>query len=291
MMVSSKAKNKVTIFFDTRNKFKKNINFLDRPLFIPSRARVGLQEYSDGKGYEIKCPTGLPVAHDIDVLNYLLYLAQYTHKSELKFSRMGDLLKALHRTCGKHNYTSVQDSINRWSKMELSFKADSFYLKQGKGTTIGRIHILTLKGIGKNGVIVKMNDDFLELNNRKFSKVIPVQLMERLTPYSKRVFEILSKNEKNFNNTQQWRIGFGKFRLKVPVISEKEDYRILASTKKAVKEINSVLPSYKYDYQYDVERDVRNRDNLLFKKEDIVVRSSQAKFRNPIDDYDELYVS
>jgi hypothetical protein len=261
--------------------FKRNINFLEKPLFVASRNRVKMDEYCDGRGYEIRCKTGLPVSYDIDVLNYLVYKSQHVHGNELDFRSVKDLLDALKYSCGTTSYLLIMESLDRWANTEASFKNDCFYLTADKSITIKKICFLTLKFFkGQRRFVVKMDPDFMEYNSKRYSKVIPVQLMQQLTPHSKRLYEILAKNDTNLYNQEIWPIGIDKLRRKLLTATEKPDFKILYSVKKSIKQINEVIPVFGLKYKYNACRDARNPHNILFQRFDFNIRGSRDKSRS-----------
>ena len=182
---------------DVNLKYKRNINFLDKPLFIPSRTSITQQEYRDGKGYGIKCPEGLPVAYDIDVLNFLMHRAQLAWKTGLEFKSMRDLLQKLGYSDGKANYERVERSLDKWSSTKVNFKNRTFYMQGGRRITVRDLSILTYERSISNSVLITFDDDFFNFNAQGYSQLFQIKLMTELTPYSKRVFEILKKNDKN----------------------------------------------------------------------------------------------
>jgi hypothetical protein len=261
--------------------FKRNINFLEKPLFVASRTRVEMDEYCDGRGYEIRCKTGLPVSYDIDVLNYLVYKSQYVHGNELDFHSMKDLLDALKYSNGMQSYLLIMESLDRWANTEASFKNDCFYLTADKSITIDKVRFLTLKLFnGQRRFVVKMDPDFMEYNSKRYSKVIPVELMQQLTPHSKRLYEILSKNDTNLYNQEIWPIGIDKLRRKLLTATEKTDSKILYSVKESIKQINEVIPVFGLKYLYKAHRDARNPHNIRFQRYDFNIRGSQDKSRS-----------
>ena len=265
-------------------KYKRNINFLDKPLFIPSRTSITQQEYLDGKGYGIKCPEGLPVAYDIDVLNFLMHRAQLTWKPGLEFKTMRDLLKHLGYTDGKANYEMVERSLHKWSQTKINFKNRTFYKKGGRRITVRDLSILTYERSISNSVLITFDDDFFYFNTLAYSQLFPIRLMTKLTPYSKRVFEILKKNDKNLYAFAPWKIGFDKLKLKMPTLAETPSSKLLWSLKKSVEEINTLLPRFGMPYCYRMERDPGNKDNAMVRKLPFRVRISRDSPRILVDD-------
>ncbi len=248
-------------------KYKRNINFLEKPLFIPSRTSVSQEEYSDGKGYKIKCSEGLPVSYDIDVLNFLMHRAQLAWKTELEFRTMRDLLRHLGYSDGKASYERVERSLDKWSKTRVSFRNFTFYIQGGDHINVGNLSILTYERGRTNSVLIKIDDDFFDFNRQGYSQLFQIKLMTQLTPYSKRVFEILRKNDKNLDWSTPWKIGFDKLMLKIPTLTETTTPKLLWSWKKSVEEINRLMPGFGMRYRYTIERDPDNKDNMLIRKD------------------------
>lgn len=252
---------------DRNTKVTKNINLLDRPLFIPSRVKVQRDIYSDGRGYEIKCTHGLPVSYDIDLLNLLLQKAQSTNKAEVAFRSMSELLQTLGYSPGKRNYELVTESLERWSHTYLSFRNNTFYVGSGRYTTVERVGILTINRIDRGGVKILINDQFIGLNSRKFATSFPIKLMSTLTPFSKRLFEILKKNDKNFLHGAIWSISIDKLKLKIPVLSPIVNSKLLWMIEKSCDEINRENRRYGSRSDYYVLRSSTNNDIIRFTKE------------------------
>ena len=229
------------------------------------RIAVADTEYSDETGYEITCPFGLPVAYDIDVLNYFMYRAQLSHSTELEFKTIRELLTALGYTDARANYERVVGSLKKWRSTRLSFSSRSFYVDQKRRITVRDLHVLDYKVSNVNTLLINIDEGFFAYNLEQYSRPFPLSLMERLTPYSKRIFELLRKNDTNLAGSQPYRIGFSKLALKVPIQATTTS-KLLWVWKKSIQEINGLMPTYGMKYQYLIERDPQNSLNAMIRK-------------------------
>jgi len=245
-------------------KYKRNINFLDKPLFIPSRVDIPDTLYDDGRGYEISCELGLPVAHDIHVLNHLMCMAQDNNRSTVQFDSMKELISLLGYSDGSANYTMVERSLNKWSDVVLRFRSSSFYVRPGRRESHHYIRVLDRWDVEGNKVRIVINSRFLSYNMMKYSISFNLSLMCILAPYSRRLYEILKKNDGNFKRDDGWRIGFDKMRAKLPVLSQISDARLLSSLIKSCRKINRAIRQRRSRYYYWVARSQDNRNVLTF---------------------------
>ncbi len=252
---------------DLQIKVVKNINLLDRPLFIPSRTRVEQDVYNDQNGYEISCPTGLPVSKDIDLLNLLLHKTQATRGLlTVEFDSMSDLLQELGYSVGEKNYAAVRQSLECWGQTQICFQQESLYIGRGRYGGLPRTHILQVSH-PHNGLRIEFNRHFLDLNNSSsYVMKFPLKLMPKFTPFSKRLFEILRKNEKNFEQELQWKISLDKLRRKMPIINGLSNAKFVYQVKDSCNEINEKMHRYGMRHGYAVERGGRRYQIFIFNK-------------------------
>lgn len=252
---------------DIQIRFAKNINLLDRPLFIPSRIRIDRNIYNDQNGYELFCPNGLPVSNDIDILNLLLHKSQITNQHIIEFDSTSEFLGELGYSLGERNYDFVRASLERWGQTIINFQQGTFYIGRGRYSRLTRTGILQVNRLDDKGIRIELNRAFLDINNASnFSINFPLKLMGDLSPFSKRLFEILRKNENNFGQKFHWKIGINKLRRKMPILNTITDSKLLYQVQDSCNEINEKIPRYGMRYGYYVERGGQRYQILIFTK-------------------------
>jgi len=224
---------------------KKNINFMDYPLFFSTKTR--LTEWNDQE-YTISCRHGLPGNRDINILNAIIHKSQVVKSPHMEFSTVWELL---HQAgYGKRALTSqeVIESVTRWESTELTYL--KFY---SKGTELvkGFKSILSADYKQEDGLLtVQLNNQFYKANLDKYSKSVPLQMLNNMTPTAKRMTEILIKN---FCHRQKWVVGYEKFLDKIPIMNSLSVKENIPQIKRYLKEINPQLKLYGFKNRFVVK--------------------------------------
>lgn len=228
-------------------KVKRNINLLDKPLFLPQRAKTQLTElYSDN--YLIRASKGLPVSYDIDILNLLLMKAQYGKSREIKFYSMNDIITQVgYNSSSSSSYDIIENSLDKWESVRIKFYGKSFYCGDGLKKSTDSIPVFGRNIINQKEIIIRFDQDFYDMNCSSYSRDISFKLLKELTPYSKRMFEILSKN---FNNREEWFIGKEKLIEKIPILLKEPEKRISNITAKIFREFKYKLKDLGYSRNF-----------------------------------------
>lgn len=233
---------------------KRNINTLEYPIWTPSRILSKATSYETENGYRIECSIGLPNGRDVDILNSLLYLSQQSNKNVLKFESHYDILKMLGYPINHSHYEILDDALTKWFKVNIIFPKGIFYSSDKKKTGEVKIHVLDhIKLI--DGIEIKFNDTFLEINNEKYSRLIPLDTFRKIPSTPKRLYEVLIKN---FHNRNNWLVGIDKVKDKLMIVSPRYDYD--SHTIELVENSISVINKVSF-YSYGM---VRKDDNILF---------------------------
>lgn len=258
----------------TKNKVKKNINLLEKPLFIPSRTRIKQSVYEDNKGYTIATGhnLGLPVAYDINILNHFLMRAQKIKSNRIEYKSINYLLSEItgNRNNSKKAYDLLDESIGRWTETRITFKANSFYLKQGIRINKDKIPILGRVRENKYGLLIVIDEDFYNLNIDNYSMSIPTKILDDLSPYTKRLFEILIKN---YKGRDEWKIKHDLLTMKLPVLTKMDRYdkkRIISS---GLDEIEKTMNTFGYAYKFEATESKRENSN---NSEEITIKKVRA---------------
>lgn len=175
-----------------KNSISKSINFLDKPLWTPSRKLAKETVYEDISGYKISCDKGLPTSIDNDILNFLLFQQQRDDSKEITFKNMSKLLNGLEYSHNPRMYNYVLTALERWKNTKIVF--NEFYFGNGVKSDYKLDYILDYKFDFKS-LHITFNKKFLSVNKESnYKSRIYLPYFSTLTPFSKRLYEILSKS-------------------------------------------------------------------------------------------------
>jgi len=221
-------------------KVRRAINTLEHPLWNPTKYLTS--KYTDMGGATLYS-NGLfvPRTEDINILNRLLYIAQAKRTNILYFNSMGHLVKELGYTHTYPNYNMVRLSLLRWKSTNIIFPLNEY--RWAKGNVPTQIPVIAFfsyttqskSGKGKKFEVI-MGATFYALNNSKYSIMLPINSMEELKPYTKRLYEILSKS---FYDRDEWVCSSLKLQDKMMV--QKGGYVFNSVIRKSVKELKHLI--------------------------------------------------
>ena len=118
---------------------KQNINFLDRPMYLPLHKNKGITEYDDGNGFRATYGKfGPPTAWDSCVLKLLVHKVQQSNSADVEVKSLASLLKDLNLENARSlNNTQYKDHIwkalTRWKETTLYF--EEFYDDRKRSVT------------------------------------------------------------------------------------------------------------------------------------------------------------
>lgn len=231
-------------------KVRRAINTLEHPLWSPTKPPIS--KYSDMGGYTVYSNgLNIPRDKDINVLNRLLYIAQAKRTNILHFNSLGHLVKELGYTHTYPNYNMVRFSLLRWKSTNVIFPLNEY--RYGRGTVPTQIPVVSFfsynttskSGKGKKFEVI-IGASFFTLNNSKYSILLPIKSMEALKPFTKRLYEILSKS---FYERDEWVCGSLKLQDKMMV--QKEKYRFNNIIRASVMDLKNLI-----DIEVSLKKDI-----------------------------------
>lgn len=192
-------------------KLKVNINFLDRPLFFPSRRLNGekiedIKIYDDDNGFVLRSFHGLPTYTDKKILYFLMSQVQEEDGKLNVEVDVGSYYRAMQKMgLDPHqlkNARRFKESVDKWTNVTLTFEEDKFYLGDQKYTAREKsIHIL--KGSfpkdrkhPDQSYRLTFDEEFLSANflHKYRRQIILDHFSSFKRPFAARLFEILCKS-------------------------------------------------------------------------------------------------
>lgn len=220
-----------------KTKIKQDINFLEYPLWMQDKQSEKGIIWSDREGFTYKTGWKAPVKLDLIFLYYLLIESQqrgWTQEIELS---QYECLKGCGIQPGKHWRTRLQDGLERWMHVVITFEG-VFYNGNEHINGIQQFHILEhWEYLGKTKKLkIRFTSKWIEQIQRStYFKVIDFEQIKALrSPLATRLYEILSKS---FQNRRNWSCCAHKLAQKIPM---KEQYpaHIVPKVKTAINQIN-----------------------------------------------------
>jgi hypothetical protein len=185
------------IIQNTPNKVVKSINFLEHPLWVPKN-KITETVLKDKSGYTLESKYGIPNNTDINILDLLIAKQQQNPSSlEVEIGNYPiDLMKEIGYSKTQSNYNRIEESIRKWAKVEIYFPNGVFYYdKKREGREIAKVINNIIDFDKTRTKIIVFNKSFINANNDgSFKKTFPLVLMRNLSPFSKRLYEILCKS-------------------------------------------------------------------------------------------------
>jgi DNA-directed RNA polymerase beta' subunit len=252
----------------------KSINFLEHPLWTPSRKMMAKQCYTDSSGFAIETYHGIPGAFDIDVLNYLLYQQQTNDTHELQFKSLYNIYRDMGYKHTDWYHEAVKNSIIKWNGVIIIIPKNTFYPHNHKYTRFGIINKSNVDRKDDDIVNIELDTEFIKRNEqnsvKSYKRYLPIEFIKDLSPFSKRVYEILIKN---FYNRKEWEIGIDKFLDKMMVGDTlKYTSHVVNYLNRSIDEIEKKLNKFNYHndkflkFRIQMDKDKLDRRILSFRK-------------------------
>ena len=236
---------------------QKNINFLEYPLFFPSKNKITEWVQND---YQIECKyLGLPGVTDINFLNVILHQAQVTKSPTVKFPNFRDVVESSGYNRRSFTNEEIMNVLYRWKNTEVSFK--KFYEYKGYvKKSFKNIITQFYHNDRDNSLAVTLNNEFYLCQSNKFSKTINLQMFYELSPTAKRIYELLTKT---FYKRSQWVVGCETFLDKIPIMNDVELSVNKFHLHRYMKEIDDNLLLYGKKYNFTMSL-LKKRDLIVF---------------------------
>lgn len=246
------------------SKVRQNINFLDKPIWLPIHGRSKIHtidEYEDGSGFILESGSkGFPDHQDMKWLYYMMYRLQeqYYEKEDfyiLEFTSFYEILHDLGMPTNPEYYKRFRLSLDRWSDVKLHFNNNTFYKSAENektrnrkiSTTFSVIIGTTISVLGEESAIekksgwpedlkkldflkIRFDPDFLRANLEKYSRDIPFLPILIMPPLANRLYEILCKS---FYRKLTYSISYEKLKGKIG--------RLFQDKSHLVREVNKAL--------------------------------------------------
>lgn len=230
-----------------KSKVVKNINFLEHPMWSPSRLLSETKFYKDDSGFYIEAYKGLPNKFDADVLDFLLSKQQETSEPVVFFKSIYDIYTSMGMPNNSISHDALRFSLRKWKGVNFCFPKGTYYTKDSniKGDLeFGVISSIDNKKTGDN-VAIRFNPDFLKYNEyNNFKKTIPLQFLKSLTPISRRLYEVLCKSF--WDDKPFYPIGDEKLLDKLGCKGvKKTTYHLKEDMIRAIKDINHKATFFK----------------------------------------------
>ena len=244
-----------------------NLNFLDRPMYLPLHKSSHVTHYDDGNGFVARYAEDLgpPTAWDACILKVLVSKMERGDTTTIEVSNITSLLKELNVTSSALNDTSgyrqkIWRCLLRWKNTTYEFK--NYY---NGHTTEHRVFspIDDARLDHSTGVLtVKFNELFLEECRNSFSLLQNLDKALQLshTPIAARLYDILCAKVYAMNLQGSWPIELNKLFDKIGLNTIKHRSEKLRRLEKGMQEVQKVM---KVDYS------VTGRDIILFYFKDV----------------------
>ena len=243
---------------------KQSINFLEYPLWfqddrLAEKLPLG-QVWSDREGYVYRSGYKIPVKTDGIFLLYLLLQSQSNNYAESLSLTRYQIIKECGKTISKVWYDRLEESLNRWLRVDISFKG-SFY--DGQKYSNMAFHIINSWKLNENTkkLEVTFSPEFLQMmRGRRFFKYINFTEFKRLdSSLATRLYELLSKT---FHGRDSWEIEAMKLAKKIP-LALKYPSDVIVKIKVAINRINKYT---KLQILFSTRQKERGKAILIFSK-------------------------
>lgn len=222
---------------------QKNINFLENPLFFPTKTR--LKEWKT-ENYKISCPKGLAGNRDIRILNALIHKSQLTGSPCLDYPTFGDLLVVAGYKRGSLGFDELLETLQRWRATNIScmkFYSDGLYFFR-EFYDLVKFNV----DIKSGHLLIEMQEEFYKSNLSKYSKTYPLPMLNSMTPTAKRILEILSKN---FYHRGKWVVDYKTFIKKIPIENNLTvEKNLQQGIERYLTEINMSMELYRFKNKF-----------------------------------------
>lgn len=176
---------------------KQHIKLLDKPIWTPSRKIAKLDSYSDDNGFKIRSQLGMPTMFDRLLLGYLMRESQRRENTNiLQFDSMYALLKTIKVPRSGKAVIMVENSLEKWKAISMFFYGPLEYDIENHRKEVRAFGVIDNLYIeNSNGVEIKFNDIFIELNQDKYTRRLRMDLLKHIgheiSPFALRLYEVL----------------------------------------------------------------------------------------------------
>lgn len=220
---------------------KQDINFLDKPLWLQKRSNKELPVvWKDIEGYIYRAGYKTPDHMDFLFLLYLLSKSERDNYKSVIALRRYEVIKACGYSPGEIYYERLEDSLKRWSTIQLEFHGTFYDGVKYKTISFGIIDAYSIRE-EDNLLEIRFSPEWLlYIQKSNFYKRINFGFYKALKrPVSRRLFEILCKS---FHGRHSWEIGVVKLGHKLTLSPRKV---IVAGVEKEVMYPSTVLIAIK----------------------------------------------
>jgi len=243
---------------------KHNINFLEYPLWFQDKVIAEESEngfiWEDRAGYVYRSGYKIPTKTDaIFLLYFLLQSQKNNYCSDFMVSRY-KVLKDCELSIDSKWYSRLQESLNRWLRVDVAFKGKFYDDKEYQHIAF---HILDSWSIDNKTKQLKVSfsPNFLKMMMGKgFFKYVNFYEFKALhSPLATRLYEIICKS---FEGRNTWAIDAVKLAEKIPM-NERFPADIVPKIQAAVNRINKHTAS---NYKLEIRRPKRGKAVFVFHK-------------------------
>ncbi len=195
---------------------KQDINFLEYPIWMQTeRNSSDVLKFTDMDGYIFEAAGGVPAKVDILILYFLFLTSQQKKWSQrISLSRYA-ILTACGITISKQNYNRLEEALQKWKRVTISFSG-TFY--SGKRYSTLEFGVIDDWGFQEESgfLEIRLNEKWIEKTKAsEYFKYISFDQMKQLrSPLALRLYEILTKT---FYKRETWEIDVLKLAAKIPM--------------------------------------------------------------------------
>jgi len=214
---------------------KQDLNFLEYPLWFQSERLPEGFIWRDRDGFTYRAGYKPPVRIDALYLSYFLMESQKNSWTKHIVVSQWGTMKACGVSPGKTNALRLQNALERWINVTLSFHGTFYDGREYRKLQFNVINDWYLQKPSHH-LEIDLNKFFLEkVRYSNFSKLLDLNILRRLKlPLAMRLYEILLKN---FMYRDEWSIDAHKLAGKIPMAKVYLSH-IIERLKKALDQIN-----------------------------------------------------
>jgi len=212
-----------------KNQFiRQNKNFLNHPMFAIDEITASGEKHcwSPAEKFRMETFYKLPTRTDQVVLYFLMLRSQELGwQNEIVLSKH-EILKNCNIPVSKRSYERLEDTLERWFQIKISFQDSFVCAEKGKTYKVsGAFRILEAynfrqeKSDGRSKVHIHISSSWLNVvRTHAFFEILDFRAVRQLSsPLSLRLYEILSKN---FYERDTWKIDSLKLAAMIPLQAE-----------------------------------------------------------------------
>lgn len=257
----------------SKNQFvRQNKNFLNHPMFAIDEITANEEKHcwSPTEKFRMETFYKLPTRTDQVVLYFLMLRSQELGwQNEIVLSKH-EILKNCNIPVSKRSYERLEDTLERWFQIKISFKDSFVCAEKGKTYKVsGAFRILEAynfrqeKSDGRSKVHIHISSSWLNVvRTHAFFEMLDFRAIRQLSsPLSLRLYEILSKN---FYERDTWKIDSLKLADMIP-LQVKYASLCINKIKPMISQINKACGGEVYFLE--IKKPTRGVAVLHFRKE------------------------